>query len=126
MQKWLKHLTKTVCSSINNPMKKYKENDLVIYTDSEGRRIDTFVIFDTDSATGLTHINHFNLQVSLSSLELHPNSTQQGALPMNDAFSFELFSRLKEKYTRIDQDRATNKSLILYRDINQPSLAQAS
>jgi hypothetical protein len=107
-------------------MKKYKENDLVIYTDSEGRRIDTFVIFDTDSATGLTHINHFNLKVDLSSLELHPCAVQPGVLPMNDAFSFELFSRLKEKYMHIDEEKATNKSLILYRDINQPPLAQAS
>jgi hypothetical protein len=107
-------------------MKKYKENDLVIYTDSEGRRIDTFVIFDTDSTTGLTHINHFNLKVYLSSLELHPRAVQSGVLPMNDTFSFELFSRLKEKYTRIDQEKATNRSLILYRDIDQQPLAQAS
>jgi hypothetical protein len=107
-------------------MKRYKENDLVIYTDSEGRRIDTFVIFDTDSTTGLTHINHFNLKVDLSSLELHPSAVIPGVLPIADAFSFELFSKLKEKYALIDQSKATNKSLILYRDVSQPSLAQAS
>jgi len=107
-------------------MKKYKENDLVIYTDSEGRRIDTFVIFDTDSNTGLTHINHSNLKVDLSSLELHPRSTIPGVIPMADPFSFELFNRLKEKYTRIDGERSPGKSLILYRDINLPPLAQAS
>jgi hypothetical protein len=107
-------------------MRKFKENDLVIYTDSEGKRIDTFVIFDTDSTTGLTHINHNNLKVNLSSLNLHPRAVQPGALPIQDAFSFELFSRLKEKYARIDNDKATNKSLILYRDINLPPLAQAS
>jgi hypothetical protein len=107
-------------------MKKYKENDLVIFTDSEGRRIDTFVIFDTDPSTGLTHINHFNLKVHLSVLELHPRSVQAGVLPINDAFSFELFTRLKEKYARIDEDKAQNRSLIVYRDINQTPLAQAS
>lgn len=107
-------------------MKTYKENDQVIYTDSEGRKIDTFVIFDTDSTTGLTHINHFNLKVAHAELEIHPRSFQQGALPINDAFSFELYTRLKEKYARIDEDKAKNKSLILYRDIKLPSLAQAS
>src|ERR1700744_908030 len=98
-------------------MKSYKENDLGIFTDSEGRRIDTFVIFDTDSTTGLTHINHFNLKVDLSWLELHPSSVKTGNMPIADAFSFELFIKLKEKYARIDEDKTQNKSLILYRDI---------
>lgn len=107
-------------------MKKFKENDLVIYTDSEGRRIDTFVIVDTDSTTGLTHINHADLKVDLATLELHPRAAQPGVLPMPDAFSFALFSRLKEKYMHIDKDKATNKSLILYRDVNLPPFARAS
>src|ERR1700756_891897 len=112
MADWLKHLIKAACFLINSPMKKFKENDLVIYTDSEGRRIDTFVIFDTDSTTGLTHINHSDLKVDLAALELHPRALQPGALPMTDAFSFALFSHLKEKYMHIDMDKATNKSLI--------------
>lgn len=107
-------------------MKKYKENDLVIYTDGEGRRIDTFVIFDSDTTTGLTHINHCNLKVNPSSLELHPRATTPGVIPIADPFSFELFNRLREKYTRIDGERSSDKSLILYRDIKLPSLAQAS
>jgi hypothetical protein len=107
-------------------MKKYKENDLVIYTDSEGRRIDTFVISDSDSKTGLTHINHSNLKVDPSLLELHPRATIPGTIPMADPFSFELFSKLKEKYNRIDGEKSPGKSLILYRDINLPPLAQAS
>ncbi|MGN6181472.1 MAG: hypothetical protein ACTHNW_19980 [Mucilaginibacter sp.] len=107
-------------------MKKYKENELVIYTDGEGRRIDTFVISDSDSQTGLTHINHANLKVNASSLELHPRATISGAIPMADAFSFELFSKLKEKYNRIDSEKSQSKSLILYRDTNLPPLAQAS
>lgn len=107
-------------------MKKYKENDLVIYTDSEGKRIDTFVIFDSDPVTGLTHINHFNLKVIPSSLELHPRATMPGVIPMGDAFSFELFNKLKEKYNRIDGEKSSGKSLILYRDTNLPPLAQAS
>lgn len=107
-------------------MKNYKENDLVIYTDSEGRRIDTFVIYDSDSTTGLTHINHSNLKVEPSSLELHPRATTPNAIPMADPLSFELFNKLKEKYNRIDGEKSSGKSLILYRDINLPSLAQAS
>lgn len=107
-------------------MKKYKENDLVVYTDSEGRRIDTFVIFDTDPITGLTHINHLNLKVTSSSLELHPRATTPGIMPMADQFSFELYIKLKEKYMRIDGERSSGRSLILYRDINLPPLAQAS
>jgi len=107
-------------------MKKYKENDLVIYTDSEGKRIDTFVISDSDSKTGLTHINHSNLKVPPSSLELHPRATTPGVIPMADPLSFELFSKLREKYNRIDGEKSPGKSLILYRDINLPPLAQAS
>jgi len=107
-------------------MKKYKENDLVIYTDSNGRRIDTFVISDSDVTTGLTHINHSNLKVHPSTLELHPRSAIPGAIPMADPFSFELFSKLKEKYNRIDGEKSSGKSLILYRDNNLPPLARAS
>jgi hypothetical protein len=108
-------------------MRTYKENDLVIFTDSEGRRIDTFVIFDSEPETGLTHINHFNLKVATSALELHPRSANTpGIIPMDDAFSFQLFSRLKEKYNRMDEEKTANKSLILYPNINLPALAKAS
>ena len=43
-------------------MEFYKANASVIFTDAAGRQIDTFVIFDTDRQTGLTHINHENLK----------------------------------------------------------------
>jgi len=108
------------------PMKKYKENDLVIYTDGEGRRIDTFVIFDTDPKTGLTHINHFNLKVAASALELHPRAAIPGVIPIADPLSFQLFCRLKEKYSQLEEEKALNRSLILYHDINLPALAKAS
>jgi hypothetical protein len=88
-------------------MKIYKENDSVIYTDKDGKRIDTFVIFDTDIQTGLTHINHFNLKVPVSDLELHPNSANGCQMPMNDSYSFELFKQLKEKYVNYDSMKKT-------------------
>ena len=49
-------------------MQYYNQNASVIYTDDRGRKIDTFVIFDTDQKTGLTHINHENLKVSADTL----------------------------------------------------------
>jgi len=79
-------------------MRTFNEHDTVIYTDAEGRKIDTFVIFDTDTATGLTHINHENLKVPAESLVMHPKTIEKHHLPMNDAFSFEIFKKLKEKY----------------------------
>ena len=45
-------------------MKVYKANTYVIYTNAMGRKRDTFVIFDTDRHTRLTHINHENLKVA--------------------------------------------------------------
>jgi hypothetical protein len=114
-------------------MKTYKANDIVIYTDKEGHSFDTFVIFDTDAKTGLTHINHLNLEVSLSELELHPSSANGNAIPMTDEYSFNLFNELKEKYTRFDLSKKTNyvkktiTSLVLYRDMNNPHpIPQAS
>ncbi len=105
-------------------MKHYKENDIVIYTDAEGNRFDTFVIYETDRITGITHINHLNLKVNDEELELHPRSlTSQ--IPMNDVFSFELFKKLKEKYTDIDS-RAANKNMVVHRDIPTIKLAKAS
>jgi hypothetical protein len=82
--------------------KTYKENDSVIYTDNEGNQFHTFVIFDTDSQTGLTYINFHNLQVRATALEFHPHST---GMPMKDPFSFELFRKLKEKYARFGRAR---------------------
>ncbi|MCR8559785.1 hypothetical protein KXD93_19200 [Mucilaginibacter sp. BJC16-A38] len=80
-------------------MKKFNEHDTVIYTDAAGRLIDTFVIYDTDPLTGLTHINHENLKVPEKALTLHPNTiVQKYNMPMNDAFSFEIFKKLKEKF----------------------------
>ncbi|GAA3986791.1 hypothetical protein [Mucilaginibacter dorajii] len=79
-------------------MKTFNEHESVIYTDADGRMIDTFVVFDTDIAAGLTHINHMNLRVPTESLQLHPASIAKYNLPMKDAFSFEIFKKLKAKY----------------------------
>jgi len=83
-------------------MKLYNEHDTVIYTDAQGRRIDTFVVYDTDEITGLTHINHENLVVQQDALELHPVTIEKHHLPMQDAFSFELFKKLKEKFSPVE------------------------
>lgn len=80
-------------------MKLFNEHDTVIYTDSEGKTIDTFVIYNTDPLTGLTHINHENLKVPATALQIHPCTVvSKYHLPMSDAFSFEIFKKLKEKY----------------------------
>jgi hypothetical protein len=83
-------------------MTHYNANASVIYTDCHGNQIDTFVIFDTDSATGLTHINHENLKVTVDKLVLHAKSVSQYHLPINDAFSFEILKKLRDKYEEID------------------------
>ena len=88
-------------------MIQFKENASVIFTDSEGRQIDTFVIFDTDEVTGLTHINHLNLRVPAVSLALHAKTVGDYHMPLADAFSFEMLSKLKEKYSKIDAERKT-------------------
>lgn len=86
-------------------MKLFNEYDTVIYTDNEGRLIDTFVIYDTDPLTGLTHINHGNLKVPAKALQLHPDTAvPKYHLPMDDAFSFEIFKKLKEKYDNREND----------------------
>jgi hypothetical protein len=79
-------------------MKAFNEHESVIYTDANGRMVDTFVVFDTDIAAGLTHINHMNLKVPTESLRLHPASIAKYNLPMKDAFSFEIFKKLKAKH----------------------------
>lgn len=108
-------------------MKTYKENDTVIYTDNEGRRIDTFAVFDTDTKTGLTHINHQNLKVDGSSLELHPRMSLGNTLPFDDSTSFILFDNLKKKYSHLDKRKATVSALALNGDKNAvASLARAS
>jgi len=104
-------------------MKIYKENDTVIYTDKEGNTFDTFVIFDTDRNTGLTHINHNNLRVEASSLKLHNSSLTGNTAPLADPLSFLLFNRLKEKYTRIDTNKAVVNSVIPQ---NKALMAKAS
>ena len=78
----------------------YNENASVIYTNGHGQKFDTFVIFATDRETGLTHINHENLQVSAGSLALHPKSISKFHLPIDDAFSFEMLKKLKEKHEK--------------------------
>jgi hypothetical protein len=80
-------------------MKKYNQDNMVIYTDCEGNRFDTFVIYDTDPVTGLTHINHQNLRVPARRLKLRPASAGAGRIPMKDPYSFKLFRRLREKYS---------------------------
>ncbi len=107
-------------------MNTYKENDLVIYTDSEGNRIDTFVIFDTDTKTGLTHINHFNLKVKTGDLVMHPRAAKGNAIPMADMLSFNLFQQLKDKFTQRDQVKKTSQALVLYTPNTRALLAKAS
>jgi hypothetical protein len=88
-------------------MKLFNEHDTVIYTDADGRLIDTVVVFDTDELTGLTRINHQNLVVQQEALQLHPVTIEKHHLPMNDAFSFELFKKLKEKFSETDAQHAS-------------------
>lgn len=88
-------------------MTTYKEHQTVIYTDAKGNMIDTFVVYDTDPKTGLTHINHMDMLVPLKQLRLHPNSLQANHVPVADAFSFEILKRLKAKYTDNDADMQT-------------------
>jgi hypothetical protein len=83
-------------------MQHYHQNASVVYTDKEGRKIDTFVIFDTDPTTGLTHINHENLMVPADKLMLHAKSVSKYHLPIEDAFSFEMIKKLRNKYAEID------------------------
>lgn len=103
-------------------MKTYKANASVIYTDARGRKIDTFVIFDTDSHTGLTHINHENLKVSLDKLQIHPKTVCDYHMPLNDAFSFEMLKKLREKYAIIDSAKQATLSVLP----QVPQLAKAS
>lgn len=79
----------------------------MIYTDLKGKKIDTYVIFDTDQVTGLTQINHENLRVPADRLTLHEKTVCDFHMPLADAFSFELLSKLKEKYLEIDAQRKT-------------------
>jgi hypothetical protein len=91
-------------------MKTYKANASVIYTDAKGHKIDTFVIFDTDITTGLTHINHENLKVSAEQLQIHPKTVGDYHMPLNDAFSFEMLKKLRDKYAIIDSAKKTTVS----------------
>jgi hypothetical protein len=83
-------------------MTAFKANASVIYTDPQGKKIDTFVVFDTDRDTGLTHINHENLRVAPTQLVLHAKTVCDYHLPIADAFSFEILKKLRDKYTEID------------------------
>ncbi|EHQ30423.1 hypothetical protein [Mucilaginibacter paludis] len=80
----------------------FKEHESVVYTDAEGNMIDTFVVYDTDAKTGLTHINHMDMLVPLNQLQLHPKSLESNHVPVRDAFSFEILKKLKAKYTDHD------------------------
>ena len=88
-------------------MTHFKENASVIFTDQNGKKFDTYVIFDTDEVTGLTQINHENMRVPASSLVLHDKTVCQYHMPLQDAFSFEMLSKLKEKYRQVDAQRKT-------------------
>ncbi len=105
-------------------MKLFNEHDTVIYTDAQGRRIDTFVVYDTDEITGYTHINHENLVVPQDALELHPVTIEKHHLPMHDAFSFELFKKLKEKFSPVETV-AASRYLKVEKTFAEP-LAKAS
>ncbi|MGF7079562.1 hypothetical protein [Mucilaginibacter sp. UYCu711] len=84
-------------------MQYYHQNASVVYTDNKGKQIDTFVIFDTDRQTGLTHINHENLTVPADRLALHAKTVCQYHLPIDDAFSFEMIKKLRLKYADTDR-----------------------
>jgi hypothetical protein len=84
-------------------MEYYHQNASVVYTDNTGKKIDTFVIFDTDRQTGLTHINHENLKVPADRLTLHARTVCKYHLPIDDAFSFEMIKKLRQKYADIDR-----------------------
>lgn len=86
-------------------MKHFNENSSVIFTDRDGRQIDTFVVFGTDPVTGLTHINYKNLRVPASKLSLHAKTIGDNHMPLDDAFSFELLRKLKEKYRLADMQK---------------------
>ena len=55
--------------------------------------------------TGLTHINHENLEVPLDRLALHAKTVCDYHLPIDDAFSFEMINKLREKYAAIDAQK---------------------
>ena len=94
-------------------------NQTVVYKDEQGNLIDTFVLFDTDPGTGYTHINHENLKVSADDLVLHANTIGKYHMPMEDAFSFEIFNKLREKHGKPKQNA-------LYREIQvMPSVVMA-
>jgi hypothetical protein len=105
-------------------MQYYTQNASVIYTDNTGRQIDTFVIFDTDRQTGLTHINHENLKVPADQLALHAKTVCQYHLPINDAFSFEMIKKLRQKYA--DLDRKTRRKEVPKEMTKMMVLAKAS
>jgi len=105
-------------------MKNFKENDVVIYTDREGNRFDTFVIFGNDIDSGLVHINHENLKVSPAFLELHPSAFSGNAMPFSDAYSFMLFNKLKEKYEIKAEEKEA--ATLYYKEPKKPLLAKAS
>ena|ERR1700754_4534556 len=86
-------------------MKHFNENASVTFTDQDGRQFDTFVVFGTDPVTGLTHINYKNLRVPGSQLRLHAKTVGDHHMPLEDAFSIELFRKLKEKYREADMQK---------------------
>ncbi|WCT13767.1 hypothetical protein [Mucilaginibacter jinjuensis] len=79
-------------------MQHYKADSSVIFTDEAGRQIDTFVIADTDTHTGLTHIKHGNLKVAGDRLKLHVKTACDYHMPIADSFSFEMIRKLRDKY----------------------------
>jgi len=96
-------------------MKRFEENVSVVYTDNDGKQIDTFVVFATDASTGLTHINHKNLKVPSERLTLHEKTVTKYHLPIADAFSFEIFRKLRDKYAKLDS--------LVKKEILNPELA---
>ncbi|MBL4677398.1 MAG: hypothetical protein JKY70_14515 [Mucilaginibacter sp.] len=107
-------------------MKNYIANASVIYTDDKGRMIDTFVIFDTDKVTGLTHINHENRRVPAEKLVLHAKTVGEWHMPLQDAFSFELLKKLKDKYMAIDSNKKTLSLNYSEKQVDKLHLAKAS
>lgn len=94
-------------------MKRFKEYDRVVYIDDKGLRHETFVVFDTEKGTGLTHIDYANLRVTANQLELLFHSSEWNHRPIQDPLSFELFKYLKRQYLIFENRRHTATATLI-------------
>ncbi|MGV8878457.1 MAG: hypothetical protein ACOH2A_05450 [Sphingobacteriaceae bacterium] len=107
-------------------MKNYKENDRVIYIDDNGLRHETFVIFDTEKRTGLTHIDYANLRVKEDQLKLLFHSSDWNHRPIQDPLSFELFKYLKRQYLVFEHIRNSATAVLISDQLRNNDSRQAS